>query len=241
MACTGLAALCFGVNLRLVLLVDESGSWQPELKSCEGSEAPLRKSWLWQTPLGWPSSSSNPGLLTPFSRPMRWEKSPEITESKLMLHCPVCSSPALPSAVYFLCSCSGLVLPGLKLAVTCCFSGLSRCVRKPRRSSQCWEHGLQGWEWGGAVSQPPAGAFWCQWAAGVHLGVTYSLYSDTVASNAQELNITVPAVIQPLMLSSHGIICQGPSPAFTGRFCWCRIPAEIAKPSGMLLLGFKLV
>lgn len=64
---------------------------------------------------------------------------------------------------------------------------------------------------------------------------------DAVASNAQELNIMVPAVIQPLMLSSHGIICQGPSPAFTGWLCWCQIPAELAKPSGMLLLGFKLV
>lgn len=96
--------------------------------------------------------------------------------------------------------------------------------------------GEEGWERGGAVSQPPARGVLVSVRADVHLGVSFTHSTcDAVANNPRELNITVPAVIQPLMLSSHGIICQGPSPAFTGWFCWCQIPAELAKPSGMSL------
>lgn len=38
-----------------------------------------------------------------FPGPVRLEKTPELTESKL-LRCPLCNSPALPSAVCFYCS-----------------------------------------------------------------------------------------------------------------------------------------
>lgn len=64
----------------------------------------------------------------------------------------------------------------------------------------------------------------CTWVS-----LTHSI-GDTVASNAQEFNITVPAVIQLLMLSSHGIICQGPSPAFTGWFAGAESLQRLRSP-----------
>lgn len=174
MACTGFAALCFGVTVRFVLLVDGSGleqlaAWAEELW---GLRSPVRQSWLWQTPLGWtlqrpvglwgwadPAAASDPGLLTPFSGSVRLEKPLEIIESDLLLSC---SAACLHCQVQFISlvlvtvkAWSGLGWSQWWFAVSLGYPGvLSGSLVGPASAGNM--QGEEGWEQGGAVSQPPA-------------------------------------------------------------------------------------
>lgn len=204
MACTGFAALYFGVNLRLVLLVDGSGleqlaAWAEELwKPRNPSQVELalpdtpsldpavvlpRPVGLWGqgVRLSWPSGCPRTSGCSPLSQDLLGWKRPlgslSLTYyfSTLQLACH-CQVQFISTVPGY---CKGLVWTWLKpsrrwLAVSLV------CYQEAWQVQPVlgtWAAGWGGMGVGrGCPSHLPV-AFWCQWAVDVHLGVSYPQHS----------------------------------------------------------------
>lgn len=187
MACTGFAALCFAVTLRLVLLVDGSGleqltAWAEELwgpRSFSQAELALPDTMVLPRPMRLTQQLPQPWAAHPLLRISEVGK--ELRSLSPSYCCVVHSanSPALPSAVYFYrpCHCKGWFWAGLKLVLTCCSLGypavMSGSQAGPASAGNMGCRVRRNGSREGLCPSHLPRAFWCQQAMDVHLAVSY--------------------------------------------------------------------
>lgn len=188
MACTGIAALCFAVNLRLVLLVDGSGleqltAWAEELwgpRSFSQAELALPDTTVLPRPVG-PTQQLPPtlGCSPPSQDQLGWKRtlrslSPSyccVVHSGTRLHCQVQFISTVPVTVK---AGSGLgwsrCWPAVSLGYPAVISG-SQAGPASAGNMGCRVR-RDGSREGLCPSHLPR-AFWCQQAMDVHLAVSY--------------------------------------------------------------------